>query len=360
MARDFIPAAELSHGLYVDVVAPALGLVAPDVPHAAALVGPGSEVLGFDDVLSTDHDWGARVTVVLPDSVDVDGVSAGLFRTLAVIPAGQPEDSHPEHVVIGDYRGATARLRFTTTNGVLRSVLGIDPTRAMTTSDWLSIPQQRLLELTAGPIWHDDVGFSSARHRFEWYPDDLWRYLLAACWRRIEQEEHLMGRAGHAGDELGSALIAARIARDVVRLCLLMDRHYAPYAKWLGTAFGRLGMEALVGPSLRKAIASPTWQERESHLLAALSACVRRHNELGLTEVIPDDPVAFFDRPFRVVAGRGVADALVAGIADPSVMQLLAAPLVGNVDLVSDNTDLLEAQDLGRRLGSLWSPTSLP
>lgn len=35
----------------------------------------------------------------------------------------------------------------------------------------------------------------------------------------------------------GSAVITARLARDLMRLCLLMDRRYPPYSKWLGTAF---------------------------------------------------------------------------------------------------------------------------
>ncbi|HWD74857.1 MAG TPA: DUF4037 domain-containing protein, partial [Solirubrobacteraceae bacterium] len=47
------------------------------------------------------------------------------------------------------------------------------------------------------------------------------------------------GRCAEAGDELGSAVVTARLARDLMRLCLLMRRRYPPYSKWLGTAFAR-------------------------------------------------------------------------------------------------------------------------
>ena len=37
----------------------------PRLRYAAALLGPGSEVLGFDTERSTDHDWGPRLQVFL-------------------------------------------------------------------------------------------------------------------------------------------------------------------------------------------------------------------------------------------------------------------------------------------------------
>ena len=51
---------EVSRRFYETEVAPRLDGVA----HAAGRVGRGSDVLGFDDVVSQDHDWGERVTVI--------------------------------------------------------------------------------------------------------------------------------------------------------------------------------------------------------------------------------------------------------------------------------------------------------
>jgi hypothetical protein len=89
------------------------------------------------------------------------------------------------------------------------------------------------------------------RNRLGWYPDNVWRYLLAAQWTRIVQEEAFVGRAAEAGDELGSRLIAARLAREVMRLCLVLARRYPPYSKWLGTAFAALPDIAVVAAAAR-------------------------------------------------------------------------------------------------------------
>ena len=55
----FIPGLELAGAFYREAVGPLIG----DVPHAAALIGTGSDVLGFDTARSTDHGWGPRVQV---------------------------------------------------------------------------------------------------------------------------------------------------------------------------------------------------------------------------------------------------------------------------------------------------------
>ena len=53
---------ELSHRFYLDVVRPWLLATVPDLPHAAALIGYGSELLGLDDAMSRDHNWAPGFT----------------------------------------------------------------------------------------------------------------------------------------------------------------------------------------------------------------------------------------------------------------------------------------------------------
>ncbi len=132
--------------------------------------------------------------------------------------------------------------------------LSFDLDREIEPIDWLTFPEQKLRTLMAGAVFHDDIGLQAVRDRFAYYPHDVWLYLLAAGWARIGQEEHLMGRAGYVGDEIGSALIGARLVRDIMRLCFLMERQYAPYPKWFGTAFQQLNAAATLTPILQQAL----------------------------------------------------------------------------------------------------------
>jgi hypothetical protein len=61
----FVPGLELNRRFYEQVVRPLLDVSFPDLPYAAALLGPGSETLGFDTEMSMDHDWGLRLFIFL-------------------------------------------------------------------------------------------------------------------------------------------------------------------------------------------------------------------------------------------------------------------------------------------------------
>src|SRR6185312_3039441 len=66
-AGGFLPGRELSAAFHAEVVGPLLA----GVPHSAALLGYGSDVLGYDTPVSTDHGWGPRMQVfVAPEHVD--------------------------------------------------------------------------------------------------------------------------------------------------------------------------------------------------------------------------------------------------------------------------------------------------
>jgi hypothetical protein len=233
------------------------------------------------------------------------------------------------------------RVKTLTVRGFLVDYLGFDVELPLEPADWLTFPEQKLRSLAATAVYHDEIGLQAVLARFAYYPHDVWLYLLAAGWARIGQEEHLMGRAGMVGDEVGSALIGARLVRDVMRLCFLMERTYAPYPKWFGSAFKRLACAERLRPILQAALAAEEWPTRGRYLAQAYEVIAAMHNALRLTESLPEQAMPFFGRPFQVMALHGFAGALLRQIRDPAVKRIAGRPPIGGLDQFSDSTDLI-------------------
>jgi len=212
---------DVSRDFYDEEVAPRLA----GIPHAAGRMGRGSDVIGFDDSMSQDHDWGARVTVIaetatpdLPDGVELY-----------------------------------------TLDEFARSHLGLVPCDDI---DWLLLTGQSVLEVIAGPLFRDDTGTLSAlRASLFWYPPAVEAYVVASSWVRIDQELPFIGRTRDRGDLLGSRIITARVARAVIHLTFLLEHRWPPYAKWYGRAYGnrlhRLDSEASICAALDELAGRP-------------------------------------------------------------------------------------------------------
>jgi hypothetical protein len=226
----------------------------------------------------------------------------------------------------------------------------------MSTVDWLVLTGQSVLEVTGGPVFLDGTGeWSLVRRALRWYPPDVERYVLGAGWQRLAQQFPLMGRTGQRGQELGSRIIAATLAEDLVRLAFLLHRRWAPYRKWREAMFASLpGAGNLAGP-LAQLVSASGWRDRESAAVAAAEALLRVQRERGL----PTPEVAitpFFDRPYRTV-DPAVPAALLAAVTDPRIRAL--PPGVGSVEQWVDSVDVLtHAQRRAALAGAYrsWSP----
>jgi hypothetical protein len=293
---------EISRRYYRTAVAPGL----TGVPHSAALLGPGSEVLGYDDEISPDHDFGERVQVF-----------------------------HPGRQTVGEFFSAG---------------LGVDPLDGMTVADWLLTPTQILAGLTRGAVFHDPGGeLARRREALAWYPDDVWRYALASGWLKVSQEEAFVARAGSTGDDLGSRILAGRLVRELMRIGFLVERCWAPYGKWFGKGFGELRLAAELDPSLRGALAAETWREREAMICTAGSLLAAATNELGLCPPVDPSPRRFYTRDIRVLGAHRLTTALAAEITDPVLLGIIERAgrregipkLAGTIDQAIDSTDVL-------------------
>ena len=325
---------ELARDFHADVVGPLLARAMPRLRYAAGRLGSGSDVLGFDDAMSRDHDWGCRLTLLVdePDRAAVPQVSLLLERDL-------PES----------YRGFPVRFPLTwdpvlshkvdvaTVADFAASRLGVAPTVELPVLDWLILTGQSVLEVTAGPVFADRTAeLAQVRARLRWYPPDIERYVLAAGWQRLSQEMPMVGRTAEHGDEPGSRLLSTQLAGDLMWLAFALSRRWPPYPKWRGTAFRALPVAADLDSLLTAAAAAPTWRDRESALASACEILLDAQRACGLpapaSAVIP-----FWDRPYRTV-DQAVCESLLSAITDPDLGRL---PTVGSIDQWVSNVDVL-------------------
>lgn len=353
----FVPGLELSRRFHREVVAPVLAARFPRLRYAAARMDNGSELFGYDTPRSRDHDWGPRVQILLDgaDAGSADEVLAAVGRALPETFHGVPTRFAPDAdrglgvpAIDGAKHGITVRE----VGDWCRQALGFDPLAGVGLLDWLAVPTQRLAEFTGGDVFHDGLptvgadrggqlpvgGLVARRARLAWYPPDVWRYVLAGAWSRVAGEEPFVGRCGEVGDELGGAVIAARIVRDLMRLALLLDRRYPPYGKWVGTAFAQLPDVDGLGTALADVLAATGPAQRQHRLCRAYELLAGRTNSCGLAGWVEPTVRPFHDRPFLVLdAGRFVR-ALRGTIEDP---WLRALPPLGAADQLVDHPAVL-------------------
>lgn len=330
----------ISRAYYHQVVRPLLDEVVPGLPHAAGRLGSGSDVLGFDDAQSRDHDFGLRLTLLVEDG-RADEVDTLLAERLPETWNGMPIrfattwDAQVRH-----------RCEVASARDLAISRLGVDPTAEMTSTDWRSLTGQAVLEVVAGPVFHDGTGAITAiRERLARCPRDIRLLALAADWERLRQELPDVGRAGLRGDEEGSAVIAARHVRTMMHLAHLVHDRWAPYGKWLGRSTALLPGGQELRRALRAVLDAPEWRARQQALADAAELLARAQDRAGLPVLLPaTEP--FFDRPH--VGIRPIAEVLTAQIEDPQLRALRIG--IGTAEQISDNVTVLVDAAARRRL----------
>ncbi len=367
----FMPGLALSEAYYREAVRPILDAEFPGLIHAAALIGYGSDVLGYDTERSTDHGWGPRCCLFLPDAdhaTQQPRIEAALQSHLPLTFRGYPTRfSRGATGVLHAEAPVRHNVAISSLPGYFVHHLGFDPARPITSADWLCCPQQQLLEVTRGAVFHDGFGaLTAARARLAWYPDAVWRALLATQWQRISQEEAFVGRCAEVGDALGSSVVAARLVREVMRLCFLMEWQYAPYSKWLGTAFGELACGPALLPMLTAVLHAGGIGERARYLGVSFETVARLHNTLGITAPLDTRTGEYHGRPFTERAGRPYtvihaerfAEAIRATITDDMLRD--TACFIGGVDQFVDSTDVLSSSVRCQQLRALYKEPPSP
>lgn len=250
---------ELSEAFYRAHGAP---MLEKDFPHllpyiTVGLFGAGSECLGYDDEASHDHDFEPGFSILLPDEGRVDRETAfRLERAYAALPK--------------EFMGYT-RARLSPTGGARHGVLRLSdfllektgtPDGALTEKDFFFLPEQSLLEVTNGKVFHDgDGAFSRIRTRLSYLPESVRRKKLAGRLLLMGQAgEYNYPRAIARGDTAAAQLCIAEFVKNALHSSLLLGKKYLPYYKWQFRALRDLPRLSSISETLEYLLSSPNNQ----------------------------------------------------------------------------------------------------
>lgn len=207
------------------------------VPYiAVGLVGSGSECLGYDDMLSQDHDFEPGFCIFLPGEDLVSSRDAfQLERAYAKLPREVMGYTKSVHNPTDTRRGVIRISDF------LRQKLG-SPGFELSTQEWLSIEEQFLLEVTNGKLFYDGLGVMTAiRKALEYLPEDIRLKKLTGNLLVMAQAGQYNYERCAVRDDAGAAQLAIyEFVKAALRVVFLLNRQYIPYYKWVFRALREL------------------------------------------------------------------------------------------------------------------------
>jgi len=247
---------------------------------ACGLIGQGSDVFGFDDEISRDHNWGPRFWVILSAS---DYASVG-GRMQEVLLAELPSNFRG-HVIRQFPPGRGERhVRVRDIGELCRSFLGYGEIPASDVA-WLGIAEHRLFELQAGEVWHDPGRLVAAiRETTAYFPEMVWRKRMAFAWEGLFFADNFV-RSALRGDRIAEHMYLGWALHCILRLAFMLNRRYAPYRKWLHRSFRELPLLANdLDPLLTNMMDGISPQVKREAFRACLEVLGRATNGLGLIE----------------------------------------------------------------------------
>ena len=193
------------------------------------LAGSGSECYGYDDGISTDHDFEPGFCIFLPSEDIVDRRTAFLLeRAYAKLPNEFMGFTRNPISPVGGNRHGVIRMDdfFSEKVGSSDGNLSLE--------QWFTLPEYSLLEATNGEIFSDPFGqFTLIREKLRYFPENIRLKKLAG---------HLliMGQAGQynylrciSRNETAAAQLAIfEFVQSTLHVIFLLNKTYMPYYKW--------------------------------------------------------------------------------------------------------------------------------
>ena len=359
---EFIKGLELCEGFFFDIVKPIMDKHFEGLVYTSALLGYGSDVLGYDDIVSTDHMWGPRLYLFLnkndlflkPVIFDVFcNELPYIYKGYSVnFSAPDPNDNGVRHPVWKNEGSVSPLIFIQTFENYLSDYLGTSEVYHLTSLDWLSFSEHRLLALTSGKIFKDGLNIQRSLNKLSYYPENICLYLVASNWSLIAEEQAFVRRCSDVGDNLGSLLVCGRIADRLMRLAFLYCKIYAPYSKWFGTAFSRLPIDMCIKDSIYTAVKAESIIEREYNIVNAQKLMADLHNQSGMTEYVEVQIESYFERNIKVIFADKIAGAVIKKLSGTPFERY---PLIGTLSGVPNFTNAFDDPKYRLNVQSLYS-----
>ena len=357
MNHQNISGLDLAKRYYHEVVKDLIEGQFPNLAYACGFFGHGSDVLGYDDHISKDHNWGPKLFIFLKEG-DYERITPKLDASFKKnLPArfldfstnwGPPnlEDNGTQQLEDSDNGVINHKIEFFTIKSYMQREFGFFKF-PLETLDWLTIPQQKLLELTSGEVFFDNFNdLTELRAYFSFYPEQVRIFCLRGEWGEIQQMMAFTGRTGYVNDDLGSRLVATGQIKRMMKIAFLLEKQYAPYLKWFGTAFNKLSLARNLSPLFHEILMTDDWDIREKKLIRAYQLLADEHIRQNLIPAVEILPQPCHTRPQTVINSSLIIEPLKEKMSD----EFRSIPHIGSINQFIENTDIIEYRDVYSKL----------
>jgi hypothetical protein len=252
----------------------------------------GSDVIGADDEISKDHNWGPQFTIFL----SADDYAEQGEKLLEAMNAAAPNPWKGFRLDgAGDKSVEVASIA-----NWIETWIGFreQPGR---NEDWGIVVKERidggtnearesiLYFLRHAAIWYDGSGeMSRWRESLHYYPEKIWCIRLAEELFRVWQhgEYNFVQRVAKRDDPLAKTVCIGAFVDGVMRTVLLLNRDYTPYWKWLAHEFRKLEAAQPYVPLLEE-LASVRTSERQVEIV--LKICGEIHQTMKNSGIVTEE-----------------------------------------------------------------------
>ena len=301
---------------------------------AVGLVGEGSDCFGFDDIISTDHDYAIGFCMWLTDE-DYDKIGnklqeayEKLINDMGMIFARKNGISTGMSIAIDGRRGVK------TINGFYSEITGLNSAdENMAQAIW-TVSDEKLATATNGEIYKDTLGtFTQIRNSIlEYRPEEIRRLMLGEEMHYFSQyAQSNYSRMMARKDYVSANLCISKGIESAMRIAYILNKQYAPYYKWM-----RKGMDNL------------TVLRNMTKLLDEIALC---ENQKEVWENIKYNPVAVFTQDKVVDLFEKIAVLIVNELNEQGIikgqnpfLEMHSRKLLG-LDIVNENAEVIDKME---------------